>query len=155
MFSCMLTFAMCRGRCNKSLLRKFNILKRKRNATISKIAVPSFSSKNSASDNEIAKYCYLPCIQHQNRTAVTYGWRAATRKVRQPPFLMSQSSGKNCAYFAKNVFNQYRFLKAKGYTKSNQVLLCFCQHSFCQNDVLNFLRNRPFLSIRILIIENF
>ena len=24
MFSCMLTFAMCRGRCNKPWLRKFN-----------------------------------------------------------------------------------------------------------------------------------
>ena len=64
------------------------------------MVVPSFSSKNSASDNDIAKYRYLPCIQHQNQTAVTYGWQAATRNVRQPPFLKSQSL-KNCAYFAK------------------------------------------------------
>ena len=70
----------------------YNILKRKRNATLSKMLVPSFSSKNSDSDIEIAKKCYLPCIQHQNQTAVTYGWRAATRNVRQPPFLKSQSS---------------------------------------------------------------
>ena len=68
------------------------ILKRKRNATLSKMADPSFSSKYSASDNEIAKYRYLPYIQHQNQTAVTYGWRAATRNVRQPPFLKSQRS---------------------------------------------------------------
>ena len=69
-----------------------HILKRKRSATLSKMVVLSFSSKNSASDNEIAKYRYLPCIQQQNQTAVTYGWRAATRNVRQPPFLMSKSS---------------------------------------------------------------
>ena len=68
------------------------ILKRKRNATLSKMVVPSFSSKKSASDNEIAKYRYLPCIQHQKQTALTYGWRAATRNVRQPPLLKSQSS---------------------------------------------------------------
>ena len=89
------------------------ILKRKRNATISKMVVPSFSSKKSASDNEIAKNRYLPCIQHQSRTAVTYGWRAATRNVRQPPFLKSQSS-KIVPILRKNVLNQYRFLKAKG-----------------------------------------
>ena len=69
-----------------------NILKRKRNATLSKMVVLSFSSKNSASDNAIAKYRYLPCIQHPNQTAVTYGWRAATKNVRHTPFLMSQSS---------------------------------------------------------------
>ena len=43
--------------------------------------VPSFSSKNSDSDNEIAKNRYLPYIQHQNQTAVTYGWKAATRNI--------------------------------------------------------------------------
>ena len=67
------------------------ILKRKRNATLSKTVVLFFSSKNSASDNEIAMYRYLPCLQHQNQTAVTYGWRAATKNVWQPPFFMSQS----------------------------------------------------------------
>ena len=97
----------------------------------------SFSSKNSCSDNEIAKYRYLPCIQHQNQTFVFYGWRAATRNVRQPPFLMSQSS-KIVPFLRKNILNQYWFLKAKGKTKSNQVLLCYCQRSFCQNDVFNF-----------------
>ena len=66
-----------------------SILKRKRNATISKMVVPSFSYKKSASDKEIAKNRYFSCIQHQSRTAVTYGWRAATRNVRQPPFLKS------------------------------------------------------------------
>ena len=74
---------------------------------------PSFSSKNSACDNENAKYRYLPCIQHQHQAAVTYGWRAATRNVRQPPFLKSQNS-KNVPMLRKNVLNQYRFLKAKG-----------------------------------------
>ena len=68
------------------------ILKRKRSTNLSKTVVSSFSSKNSASDNVIAKYRYLPCIHHQYQTAVTYGWRAATRNVRQPPFLKSQSS---------------------------------------------------------------
>ena len=68
------------------------ILKRKRNATLSKTVVSSFSSKNSASDNIIAKYRYLLCIQHKIQTAVTYGWQAATRNVRQPPLLKSQSS---------------------------------------------------------------
>ena len=69
-----------------------HILKRKRNATLSNMVVPSFSSKKSASDNEIAKYRYLPCKQHQNQTAVTYGWRAATKNVRQPPLSKSQRS---------------------------------------------------------------
>ena len=54
------------------------ILKRKRNATLSKTVVSSISSKYSASDNVIAKYRYLPWIQHQNQTAVTYGCLAAT-----------------------------------------------------------------------------
>ena len=78
------------------------ILKRKRNATLSKTVVSSFSSQNSASDNVIAKYRYLPCIHYQNQTAVTYGWRAATRNVRQPPFLKSQSS-KIVPILGKNV----------------------------------------------------
>ena len=91
----------------------YNILKRKRNATLSKIVVLSFSSKHSASDNEIAKYRYLPCIQDQNQTDMTYGWRDATRNVRQSPFLMSQSS-KIVPILRKNVLNQYRLLKAKG-----------------------------------------
>ena len=69
-----------------------NILKRKRNATLSNMVVPSVSSKKSASDNEITKYRYLPCKQHQNQTAVTYGWRAATKNVRQPQLLKSQRS---------------------------------------------------------------
>ena len=56
------------------------ILKSKRNATLSKAVVSSFSSKNSASNNVIDKNRYLPCIQNQNQTAVTYGWRAATKK---------------------------------------------------------------------------
>ena len=51
-----------------------------------------FHQKKSANDNEIVKYRYLPCIQDQNQTAVTYGWWAASRNVRQPPFLRSQSS---------------------------------------------------------------
>ena len=78
-------------------LKAVYILKRKRNATISKTVVSSFSSQNSASDNVIAKYRYLACIQYntiqqQNQTAVTYGWRTATRNVRRPPFLKSQST---------------------------------------------------------------
>ena len=89
------------------------ILKGKRNATLSKTVVSSSSSQNSASDNVIAKYRYLPCIQHQNQTAVTYGWRAAMRNVRQPQFLKSQSS-KIVPILGKNVLNQYLFLKAKG-----------------------------------------
>ena len=94
-------------------LTNVHILKRKRNATLSKTVVSSFSSKNSASDNVIAKNRYLPCIQHQNQAAVTYGWRAATRNVRQPPFLKSQCS-KIVPILRKNDLNQYRFLKAKG-----------------------------------------
>ena len=89
-----------------------NILKRKRNATLFKMVVTSFSSKNSIIDNKIAKNRYLPCIQHQNQTAVTYGWRAATRNVRQSPFLKSQSS-KIVPILRKNVLNQYRLLKTK------------------------------------------
>ena len=57
-----------------TIVRTLYILKRKRNATLPKMVVPSFSSKNSDRDNEIAKNRYLPCIQHQNQTAVTYGW---------------------------------------------------------------------------------
>ena len=76
------------------------ILKRKRNATLSKTVVSSFSSNNSASDYVIAKYRYL----HQIPTAVTYGWRAATRNVRQPPFLKSKSS-KHVPILRKNVLN--------------------------------------------------
>ena len=114
-----------------------NILKRKRNATLSKMVILSFLSKITGSDSEIARNRYLPCIQNQNQTAVTYGWRVATRNVRQPLFLKSQSS-KNVPILRKNVLNKYRFLKAKGKTKSKQVLLCVCQRSFCQNDVLIF-----------------
>ena len=95
------------------LLQIVYILKRKRNATLSKMVVPSLSRKNSVIDNEIAKYRYLPCIQHQNQTAVFYGWRVATRNVRQPPFLKSQSS-KIMPNMRKKVLNQYRLLKAKG-----------------------------------------
>ena len=111
------------------------ILKLKRNATLSEMVIPSFLSKITGSDSEIAKNRYLPCIQNQNQTTVTYGWRAATRNVRQPLFLKSQSS-KNVPILRKNVLNKYRFLKAKGKTKSKQVLLCVCQRSFCQKDVL-------------------
>ena len=71
-----------------------------------------FHKNNSASDNENAKYRYLPCIQRQNQTAVTYGLRAATRNVRQPLFLKSQSS-KIVPILRKNVLNQYRLLKAR------------------------------------------
>ena len=93
-----------------------DILKRKRNAILSKMVVPSFSSKKSDSDNEIAKNRYLPCIQHQNQTAAIYGWQAATRNVRQPPFSKSQSS-KIVPILRKDVLNQYRFLKQKGRQK--------------------------------------
>ena len=78
------------------------------------MTVPSFSSKNSASDNEIAKNRHLPCKQHQNQTDVTYGWGAATKNVRQPPFLKSQSSKIVPILQKKNVLNQYWFWKAKG-----------------------------------------
>ena len=78
------------------------------------MVVPSFSYKNSASDNEIAKYRYLPCIQHKNQTTVTYGWRSATRNVGRPPIFKSQSSKIVPILRKKNVLNQYRFLKAKG-----------------------------------------
>ena len=80
------------GQASRQRDSSSHILKRKRNATLSKTVVSSFSSKHSASDNVIAKYRYLPCIQHQNQTAVTYGWQTATKNVRQPPFLKSQSS---------------------------------------------------------------
>ena len=55
------------------------------------MVVPFFGQK-SISGNEIAKYLYLPCLQHQNQIAVVYGWRAAMRILRQPPFLKSQGS---------------------------------------------------------------
>ena len=44
---------------------------------------------------------------------MTYGWRAVTSIVRQPPFLMSQSS-KIVPILRKNVLNQYWVLKEKG-----------------------------------------
>ena len=99
-----------------NISRGISILKRKRNETLSKTVVSSFSSKNSASDNVIAKYRYLPCIQQQNQTAVTYGWRAATRNVRQPPFLKSQSS-KIVPFLRKNILNQYRIFESKSVDK--------------------------------------
>ena len=85
------------------LMESVFILKLKRNATLSKIAVLSFSSKNSVSDNEITKYRYLTCTQHQNQTTVTNSWRAATRNVRQPP-MFKVTKFKKCAYFAKKTF---------------------------------------------------
>ena len=56
------------------------------------MVIPSFLSKITGSDNEIAKNRYLPCIQNLNQNAVTFGWRVATINVRQPIFLKSQSS---------------------------------------------------------------
>ena len=130
------------------------ILKCKRNASLSKMVVPSFSYKNSASDNEIAKYHYLPCIQHQNQTTVSYGWRAAKRNVSQPPFLKSQSS-KIVPILRKKHFKPISVFESKRIDKIKSGTSMVCQLSFCQNDIFNFLRNWPFLSKRILIIENF
>ena len=86
----------------------FYILKRKRNATLSKMIVPSFSSKHLASDNKIAKYRYLSGIQHKNQTAVTYNWRAATKKCKATP-IFKVTKFKNCAYFAKKRFKPISF----------------------------------------------
>ena len=51
------------------------------------------------SNNAIAKYLYLPCIQYQNQTAAAYGWRAATRIYGIPIFKVTEFQ--NRAYFAK------------------------------------------------------
>ena len=54
--------------------------------------VVPFGPKNSLSGNAFAIYCYLPCMQYQNKTAVAYGCGAAMRILRQPPILKSQST---------------------------------------------------------------
>ena len=104
------------------------ILKRKRNATLSKTVVSSFSSKNSASDNVIAKYRYLPCIQHQNQTAVTYVWQTTTRNVRQPP-IFKVTNFKNCAYFAKKRFKPISVFESKRVEKIKSGIFMFLSTS--------------------------
>ena len=69
------------------------ILNGKRNATLTKmVTFLLFDQKHSLGDNAIAKYFQFPCIQYQNQIAVTYGCRTATRILRKPPLLKSQSS---------------------------------------------------------------
>ena len=88
------------------------ILKRKRNATLSKTVDSSFSSKNSASDNVIAKYRYLSCIQHQNQTTVTYGLASCNEKCKATP-IFKVTKFKNCAYFAKKRFKPISVFESK------------------------------------------
>ena len=88
------------------------------------MVVPSFSPKNSDSDNKTAKNRYLPCIQHQNQTAVTYGWGAATRNVRQPPFLKSRSS-KIVPILRKKSFKPISVFESKMVDKSKSDTFMF------------------------------
>ena len=87
------------------------------------------------------------CLAYSTKSDYCDIWLAnCNEKCKATPILKSQSSKIVPILRKKNVFNQYRFLKEKELTKSNLVLLCFCQRSFCQNDVFNFLRNWSFLS---------
>ena len=131
------------------------ILYRKRNATFSKTVVSSFPSTNSASENVIAKKRYLPCIQHHNQTAVTYGWRVAVTNVRQPP-LFKVTKSKNCAYFAKKRFKPISVFESKRVDKIKSGTFMFLSTSILSKlRFYFFLRNWPFLSKRLSIIENF
>ena len=69
-------------------------------------------------------YRYLPCIQDQNQADMAYGWRAATRNVRQPPFLMSQSS-KNVPILRKKRFKPISVFESKRVDKIKSGTLMF------------------------------
>ena len=115
------------------------ILKRKSFATLTKMLVLFFGSKQSLSDNAIDKSLYLLCIQHTNQNGVAYGCRSATIILRQP--LISKSHGYNTSHVMRKklFFYQYLFSKAKWNTNLNQVNLCLCQCSLRLRDVFNFL----------------
>ena len=76
----------------------------------------------------MAKYPYLPCIQHQNQTPVMYGWRAATRNVRQPPYLKSQSL-KIVPILRKKRFKPILVFDSKGVDKIKSGTLMFLSTS--------------------------
>ena len=129
-----------------SISLRANILKRKRNATLTtKMLNPSWTNF-SLSDNGIVMSGYIPFTQYQNQNAVAYGYPAAMRILRGIPFLKSQS------YKLLHYMNQYLFSKSKGETKFNQVILCFCQRSFLLCHFFNFWSNWRILSKWILLI---
>ena len=117
-------------------LRTLYILKRKSFATLTKMLVPFFGSKQTLSDNAIGKSLYLSCIQHKNQNCVAYGCRAATIILRQPPIL--KSHGYNTSHVMRKIFfSQYLFSNAEWKTSSNQVNLCHCQGSLRLRDAFN------------------
>ena len=87
---------------------------------------PGKGTTHLLSNNAIAKYRYFPCIQYQNQTAVAYGCGAATRILRQPPLLKSQSPQ-----------NLTVLLESKRVDKIKSCNLCFCQRSLRLRDALN------------------
>ena len=70
------------------------------------------------------------------------------RRILSPvkPCIIKVTKFKNCDYFAKKRLKPISVFESKRVDKINSGTLCFCQRSFCQNDVFNFLRNWPFLS---------
>ena len=74
--------------------------------------VPFFGPKQSVSDNAIDKSLYLPCIQHNNQYVVSYGCRAATIILRQPPVL--KSHGYNTSHVMRFFLTNTRFQKKIG-----------------------------------------
>ena len=75
------------------------------------MVAPSFLTKNSLSDNVIAKYSYMPRMQYQNQTAEAYDWRAATRILRHPHF-ESHRVPKFCL-FCEKTFRSISVFKSK------------------------------------------
>ena len=87
--------------CTERSTVDYFILKRKSFATLTKMLVPFFGPEQSLSDNAIDKSLHLPCIQHKNQNDVTYGCRAATVILRQPPIL--KSHGYNTSHFKRKI----------------------------------------------------
>ena len=81
------------------------ILKRKRNATLSKMVVPSFSSKNSARDNKLAKYCYFLFALHTAPKSDRCDlWLVSCNEKSKATPIFKVTKLKNCDYFAKKAF---------------------------------------------------
>ena len=116
------------------------ILKRKSFATLTKMLVPFFGSKQSLSDNAFDKS--FICLAYNTKirmTSVAFGCLAATIILRQFPIF--KSHGYDTSHVMRKIFfTQYLFSKAEWKTNSNQVNLCLCQCSLRLRDVFNFFR---------------
>ena len=87
--------------------------------------------------NKIDMFCYLDCIQQENRNAVAYECHDVAIVLRQLKFKKSQSTH-TIRYEGKKFSNRCLFLTAEGKTKSNYEVLGLWQRSLRLHDVIDF-----------------